>query len=99
MHPNALLFALGALSFAAAQDSSTSSLPVAPVASDNVEGTSYIATFPDKKTSKIRGTIVATAGKEGITFKVDLTGLPDSSLGPFSMSKQNHVKSAHRPDN
>ncbi len=64
----------------------TGKLGDAFVVNTNPIGVTYTATLPDTPRSNIRGSIAGTsnANGTGVTFRINVSGLPDASLGPFS---------------
>ncbi|KAI9680712.1 MAG: hypothetical protein M1817_004152 [Caeruleum heppii] len=88
MRSSVLLSAASGLALAAAQAPQVAvdgKLGPAAVISDNPTGVTYVATLPDSRTSGIRGTVSATAGENGlgVQFTINVSGFPDSALGPF----------------
>ncbi|KAI4166792.1 MAG: hypothetical protein LQ343_007753 [Gyalolechia ehrenbergii] len=64
----------------------TGQLGDAAIVQGNPVGVTYTAVLPDSPTTGIRGSIAGTtnANGTGVNFNVNLSGLPDPSLGPFS---------------
>ncbi|KAL8729904.1 MAG: hypothetical protein Q9166_004461 [cf. Caloplaca sp. 2 TL-2023] len=64
----------------------TGKLGDAEIVDTNPAGITYTAFLPNSSTSDIRGFVAGTsnANGTGANFVVQLTGLPDPSLGPFS---------------
>ena len=79
-----LLSTLAFSGFAAMAAAQTGVFPSAPVQSGNPLGASYVAVLPNKPSTNVRGSIVASTapGGVGVSFAVSLSGLP-SSGGPF----------------
>ncbi|KAI4161172.1 MAG: hypothetical protein L6R39_000132 [Caloplaca ligustica] len=63
----------------------TGKLGNAAVVEGNPVGVTYTATLPNTGKSNIRGFVAGTsnANGTGVNFVVNLSGLPDASLGPF----------------
>lgn len=63
----------------------TGQLGDAAIVQGNPVGVTYTAVLPDSPTTGIRGSIAGTtnANGTGVNFNVNLSGLPDPSLGPF----------------
>ncbi|KAL8942301.1 MAG: hypothetical protein Q9211_001447 [Gyalolechia sp. 1 TL-2023] len=63
----------------------TGKLGDAAIVEGNPVGVTYTAVLPDRPTTDIRGTIAGTsnANGTGVNFNINLSGLPDPSLGPF----------------
>ncbi|KAL8944075.1 MAG: hypothetical protein Q9216_000666 [Gyalolechia sp. 2 TL-2023] len=63
----------------------TGQLGDAAVVQGNPVGVTYTAVLPDSPTTDIRGSIAGTtnANGTGVNFNINLSGLPDPSLGPF----------------
>lgn len=63
----------------------TGALGDAAIVEGNPVGVTYTATLPNITTSDIRGFIAGTsnANGTGVFFNINLSGLPDASLGPF----------------
>lgn len=57
----------------------------APIVKGNPVGTTYSATLPESEKSGIRGFVSGSSGADGqgVVFKIELSGFPDASLGPF----------------
>ncbi len=51
-----------------------------------VVGLTCLATLPNRNNTGIRGYIQGTGTATGTNWTVSLSGFPDASLGPFSMS-------------
>ena len=66
-----------------AQAGSATSFASAPVVTDSVPGTGFVATFPSPKSS-VQGSVIAqaAANSQGVDYKVSLSGLPVTG-GPF----------------
>ncbi|KAL8755866.1 MAG: hypothetical protein Q9184_004673 [Pyrenodesmia sp. 2 TL-2023] len=64
----------------------TGALGDAAIVEGNPVGVTYTATLPNITTSDIRGFIAGTsnANGTGVFFNINLSGLPDASLGPFT---------------
>ncbi|KAL8989874.1 MAG: hypothetical protein Q9177_001332 [Variospora cf. flavescens] len=64
----------------------TGRLGDAAIFQDNPVGVTYTATLPNRETTDVRGFVTGTsnANGTGVNFIVNLSGFPDSSLGPFS---------------
>ena len=96
MHSTILLTLATGLAFASAQAPGapvpepgvTGKLGPAKIIENNPLGVSYIAQLPDRKDTTVRGSVVGTSNNNGtgVKFQISLSGLPDPSLGPFSMS-------------
>ncbi|KAI9808615.1 MAG: hypothetical protein M1825_003765 [Sarcosagium campestre] len=84
MQYSILLSSLASLAAVSAQGV-TGKLGDALVVSDNPQGIEYTATLPDSEKNTVRGFIKAIAGPggKGLDYTVELSGLPDASLGPF----------------
>ncbi|KAI4152223.1 MAG: hypothetical protein LQ341_000744 [Variospora aurantia] len=63
----------------------TGRLGDAAIFQDNPVGVTYTATLPNRETTDVRGFVTGTsnANGTGVNFIVNLSGFPDSSLGPF----------------
>lgn len=76
------------LSFAVigTQAATTGKLGNANVVTTNPVGVTYTAILPDTPKSSIRGYVAGTsnANGTGVNFNINIYGLPDQSLGPFS---------------
>lgn len=94
MYSPLLLVALSGFTLVCAQTPTPS--PVARTTGDlgpaeevvgNPSGVTYQAILPESEKSTIRGSIAGTSSPDGkgVEFTVNISGLPDSSLGPFSM--------------
>lgn len=72
----------------------TGALGDAAVVDGNPVGVTYTATLPNITTSDIRGFIAGTsnANGTGVFFNINLSGLPDASLGPFCKSSALHIQ-------
>ncbi|KAL8993872.1 MAG: hypothetical protein Q9169_006027, partial [Polycauliona sp. 2 TL-2023] len=57
----------------------------AAVVEGNPAGVAYTATLPESEKSGIRGSVTGFSSPNGagVNFKLDLSGFPDASLGPF----------------
>ncbi|KAL8871597.1 MAG: hypothetical protein Q9198_007381 [Flavoplaca austrocitrina] len=57
----------------------------APIVEGNPIGTTYSATLPESEKSGIRGFVAgsSSADGQGVVFRIELSGFPDASLGPF----------------
>ncbi|KAI4245396.1 MAG: hypothetical protein L6R40_002456 [Gallowayella cf. fulva] len=68
----------------------TGKLGNADIVDDNLAGVTYTAFLPNSTTSNIRGYVAGTsnANGTGVNFAIQLSGLPDPSLGPFSTIPQ-----------
>ncbi|KAK6443226.1 Cell surface superoxide dismutase [Cu-Zn] 4 [Oleoguttula sp. CCFEE 5521] len=77
MRFSASIFGLLTLPFAIASD--------APVVTNNVVGTSYIATLPDRNDTSVRGAVIVNTNSNatGANVQVSISGLP-SEGGPFT---------------
>jgi len=64
----------------------TGKLGNASVVTTNPVGVTYTAILPDSPKSSIRGYVAGTsnANGTGVNFNINIYGLPDPSLGPFS---------------
>ncbi|KAL8692442.1 MAG: hypothetical protein Q9218_002542 [Villophora microphyllina] len=64
----------------------TGKLGDAAIVTTNTPGITYTAVLPNSTTSDIRGFVAGTsnANGTGVNFNINLSGLPDASLGPFS---------------
>ena len=58
----------------------------ATVVTTNPVGVTYNAILPDTPSSSVRGYVAGTsnANGTGVNFNINIYGLPDASLGPFS---------------
>lgn len=63
----------------------TGALGNAAIVQGNPVGVTYTATLPNVSRSDIRGFVAGTsnANGTGVFFNINLSGLPDASLGPF----------------
>ncbi|KAL8819284.1 MAG: hypothetical protein Q9223_002250 [Gallowayella weberi] len=63
----------------------TGKLGNAEIVTNNRPGVTYTAFLPNSSTSNIRGFIAGTsnANGTGVNFALQISGLPDASLGPF----------------
>lgn len=63
----------------------TGKLGDAAIVQGNPVGVTYTATLPDSPTTDVRGSVAGTtnANGTGVNFVINLSGLPDPSLGPF----------------
>ena len=93
MYTKTLLAALSGLALTTAQvntivPGTTGKLGDAAITEQNPQGVTYQAILPDSKTSGVRGYVAGTsnANGTGVQFNINIYGLPDLSLGPFSMS-------------
>ena len=97
MQTKTLLAALSGLALTAAQvntingpivPGTTGKLGDAAITQQNPQGVTYQAILPDSQTSGVRGYVAGTsnANGTGVQFNINIYGLPDQSLGPFSMS-------------
>ena len=73
---------------AAAIAQTTGQLGDAEVVTGLPIGVTYKATLLNKNTTTLRGTVTGTTNSDGtgIVWTVDVSGFPDSSLGPFCES-------------
>ena len=64
----------------------TGKLGNASVVTTNPVGVTYTAILPDTPNSSVRGYVAGTsnANGTGVNFNINIYGLPDASLGPFS---------------
>jgi hypothetical protein len=64
----------------------TGKLGNASVVTTNPGGVTYTAILPDTPNTSIRGYVAGTsnANGTGVNFNINIYGLPDMSLGPFS---------------
>lgn len=93
MYPAVLAIALTGLAIANAADpltgyitpGVTGKLGNAAIVQGNPVGVTYTASLPNITTSDIRGFVAGTsnANGTGVIFNINLSGLPDASLGPF----------------
>lgn len=53
---------------------------------ENPAGVTYQAILPESAKSSVRGYVAGTSAPDGngVNFNVNIYGLPDASLGPFS---------------
>lgn len=91
MHFTLFIAALSSFALARAQSptpvpGTTGELGPAEEVEGNPPGVTYQAILPDSEKSTIRGYVTGTSSPDGkgVDFNVNLFGLPDSSLGPFS---------------
>lgn len=91
MHSSFLFTLASGLALARAQAPTpvpgvTGQLGDAAIVENNPAGVSYVATLPERNTTDIRGSVVATSNSNGtgVNFQISLSGLPDPTLGPFS---------------
>ncbi|KAF2657509.1 Cu,Zn superoxide dismutase-like protein [Lophiostoma macrostomum CBS 122681] len=78
-------FSIYAIVAAASAVSAQSSTASAPEITGNPIGVQYQATLPDKAGTTVRGVVKASSGGDGkgVAFQIEVSGLPDASLGPF----------------
>lgn len=91
MRSSILVTALSGLALATAQaptpiPGTTGKLGDALVVKGNPVGVTYQAILPDSPKTGVRGYVAGTSSKDGtgVVFNVNIYGLPDPSLGPFS---------------
>ena len=84
MRSSTVLSVLSTLALAGAQ---TGKPGDASVVTNNPIGASYYATFPNKESESVRGSVYAVSSPtgEGVDFDITLSGLPPEG-GPFCTS-------------
>lgn len=66
----------------------TGALGDAAITTRNPPGVTYQAILPNRNTTNIRGYVAGTSNTNGtgVVFNINIFGLPNPSLGPFSLS-------------